>query len=730
MFKEKCMKCETRDGVAARREERGQSLVIVAFAIVFLLALAGLAVDLGIAFVERVRARRAADAAALAAVSELPLEAAAHLRALEYLAQNDYDCGLAPMGDWYACQGGDVRVEIVGEGIIGPSAEDADTIIRIDTARFRDQGRVNSANKIEVEVTRKVGLFFMRALPEALRIESVFVGGSAVAENINDLDVALVFDRSGSMEFDTRCYGCWVPGDDPYPSGNIYPLPWDEPGPSHCAGNGPLEYNGHKYIIIEAEEYSALSVPYQRAMVNPGQTFWVLGRNGDQAPSYLGDAGAYGRDYIGAYLAHHPGRDHAGSDGTGVSCDWDDLVNTSGGFSASNRPCLRDSWTINYGGPYEAPRADYDFTVPNSGTWYVWARAQGGSPKEHLFWGLSGPGIGSYDLIGRTKFIQGSQYTNGALSNKWRWRRMGCGEGGGQPCGQSLSAGENYTLHLWAGAAGGDVDRVIITTDPQNPADISSDSSMDMNVLRSSHIDNNRTGWACDPCDARFGGYPGGTPNCNSGPNPDRRRDDIYDDEQPVRGAIEASKTFVRRLDPRFDQIGYIYYSSNASIRSELQCIRRLGQDNCTEEVIENTVIAQLNSTVASGSTNIADGIRRGIDVLSSQPGHFGRPGAAHIMIVMTDGEANVSPGGACDDQDYWPNDSSSHKDCVIYYAREARRRGIVIYTITLGDGADVELMQEVAELTGGIHRHAPQPEQLDPIFEELYKRIFLRLVE
>jgi len=73
-------------------------------------------------------------------------------------------------------------------------------------------------------------------------------------------------------------------------------------------------------------------------------------------------------------------------------------------------------------------------------------------------------------------------------------------------------------------------------------------------------------------------------------------------------------------------------------------------------------------------------------------------------------------------------------KDCAVYYASKspdsARNNGIVIYTITLGEGADIELMQYIAEETGGLHRHAPRPEQLDAIFEELYERIFLRLVE
>jgi hypothetical protein len=37
--------------------------------------------------------------------------------------------------------------------------------------------------------------------------------------------------------------------------------------------------------------------------------------------------------------------------------------------------------------------------------------------------------------------------------------------------------------------------------------------------------------------------------------------------------------------------------------------------------------------------------------------------------------------------------------------------------------------MTYVAELTGGWHRYAPTPDDLDEIFDELYERIFLRLI-
>jgi len=151
---------------------------------------------------------------------------------------------------------------------------------------------------------------------------------------------------------------------------------------------------------------------------------------------------------------------------------------------------------------------------------------------------------------------------------------------------------------------------------------------------------------------------------------------------------------------------------------------------NCNEQVINNTVVAALDATRAEGNTNIAGGILDGIEVLSTDAGHYGRPGAAHIMVLMTDGEANRQPNSYCDDEDLWPGGEGA-KDCVIYYAQEARDNGIVIYTISLGWGADVDLMTEVAELTGGdwfVARPATR-DKLDEIFEELFEKIFLRLI-
>ena len=76
-----------------RQSERqsGQSLVILAFAFLGLIAMLGLALDLGLVYIERVRIKRAVDAATLAGVVELPYEDQSYQRALEYLDLNGYD---------------------------------------------------------------------------------------------------------------------------------------------------------------------------------------------------------------------------------------------------------------------------------------------------------------------------------------------------------------------------------------------------------------------------------------------------------------------------------------------------------------------------------------------------------------------------------------------------------------------------------------------------------------
>jgi Mg-chelatase subunit ChlD len=135
--------------------------------------------------------------------------------------------------------------------------------------------------------------------------------------------------------------------------------------------------------------------------------------------------------------------------------------------------------------------------------------------------------------------------------------------------------------------------------------------------------------------------------------------------------------------------------------------------------------------------TNTADGINQGIDVLSVDNG--GRPYALKFMILMTDGVPNRWPGNQCHQDDLWPHPHDppdaqidKAKDCVIYYAQQAKAKNIAIFTVGLGLTAQREeaLLMEIADLTDGEYFYAQTAGELEQKLQQIADRIFLRLVD
>jgi len=754
-----------------RDSQKGQSLVLITFAFMGLLAFVGLGVDLGLFYVERVQIGRAVDAAALAAVSELPVEQAARERALTYLQDNDYDhtsSGTVWRANSYVntADGG----SYTWDPGLPPTVT---TVIWVDTAYSYDTFAADpslTASKIRVRVRQKVPTIFM----QFFGFKHLPVEGLAEAENIDHVDSVIVYDDSASMEFNTVCYGCWERNpDELYPKGYIYPLHWSDTTTAtadHCVsacGIQDEDYTDYEsdtdyehndchyrydqgsevdyYTVIEAEEYSRISPEYQPVAGQRFHTFWVIQHN---------DKGAYyhkeDRSDRGAYLRHHPYASLISHfDGIAVPCTWDDL--NDGRFCAREVPDAASHHLIpgleeeiESIFPQPIPQADYHFQVPTTTTYYFWARGQGGDDgSDHIFWGLDGAPP-AQESEGKEVFGSGA-FADGARSGSWDWRCLGS-----ETLSQDLST-EAHTLNIWAGAPGFALDRILITTDDSN-----CDSDGTPPAPSGFRPNKGRTDWACEPCDPRFAGRPPDPDNPQVSPpyRPecaiDNRYDPIYDDEQPIRDALESAKYFVSRMDIRLDQIGYVSYDSGANIEDELRCVRHLGPENvvgnpscdpsydpydpdcgCRQKVITNTVLSHLDQARASGGTNIAQAIRKGVDVLRTSDPHHGRPGAAHIMILMTDGQANGRSGteSACEDPDLYPNDDDLDNDCAVYYAQKARDNGVAIYTIGLGSGHDKDLLRYIADLTGGDYYPATR-DNLDGIFDKLYERIFIRLVK
>ncbi|MBN2004861.1 MAG: hypothetical protein JXA21_16000 [Anaerolineae bacterium] len=590
--------------------------------------------------------------------------------------------------------------------------------------------------------------WLMTTTAESYAVTATFSGGPLIWQNA---DVVVALDVSGPTEWDTLCYGCWTPLEGDYPEGNRWPLRWDGPAdgpPAHCASSAPQTRTvggvGYIFTLIEAEEYSSASNDYHRDTVTPGYTYWVMQRNGQLTQvmdDYLGDAGAFGRDAQGAYIGHFPYR--TGFDGEpgagGVPCIWEDI---SDGFM-----CRRGDWITERGGPFPAPRVDYEFTVPVSptggNTWYFWIRAQGGDPLQDpnagqgVFWGFDGTLLGR----GAQNNAAGDDHFkyNGAEADLWTWRRLQLGATGAGGDGTVLVPGTTLTLNLWAGSAGFTIDQIIITNYSGDSANISTDLTRD----------NNRTGEACNPCDARFGGYPGGpggsgAPNCNDPALPEAERyrylDDLYDDEQPLAAMTQIAIEFIRGLDYSWDQVGLAGYASEVEVLQELECMKSHGE-GCTRNIIENSIVSRLqyhNFTYAHGSANVADALEESLKILSIRPPHNGRGLAMPVILLITanapdqpgwegevfDPQGTLDPENAlCYQSDLWPAGSDAY-DCALYMAYKARDRGAIVLGLTLGFGADTELVQTIADITGGASFHAPSTDDLDAATDALLQHL------
>lgn len=122
--------------------------------------------------------------------------------------------------------------------------------------------------------------------------------------------------------------------------------------------------------------------------------------------------------------------------------------------------------------------------------------------------------------------------------------------------------------------------------------------------------------------------------------------------------------------------------------------------------------------------TNIGAGMTTAREELDAR----GRPGALKMIVLMTDGVANYINGGV---------NQHAARNYVLSEAHLAAASGYPIVTISLGAGADVPLMEEVAEITKGATFNVPggrpaeeYAEELAEVFKKIAKHRPLKLVK
>ena len=140
-----------------------------------------------------------------------------------------------------------------------------------------------------------------------------------------------------------------------------------------------------------------------------------------------------------------------------------------------------------------------------------------------------------------------------------------------------------------------------------------------------------------------------------------------------------------------------------------------------------STNLAQIKTTARQrqaghyiGGTNISAGMK----VAREEIVAHARPRAFRMMVVMTDGVVNL------------PTSSSVGKPMVVAEANAAAAAKIKCFSISVGVLADKVLMQQVADITGGIHFNIPGGQsianvrtQLEAAFRQIASSRPLRLV-
>jgi hypothetical protein len=454
-------------------------------------------------------------------------------------------------------------------------------------------------------------------------------------------------------------------------------------------------------------------------------------------------------------------------------------------------------WMPGHSNTNQAPRLDYDLTVPALGRWYLWARAQcgpwTGTPGRVdgcvLHWGTNGDQVGSTEASyfgpdGNTIVDQALCWPcqpgvpcecrppreGGSRGNQWTWVKLGYID----------ASRPEVQINLWGGGMGFRLDKLVLTRVNEEPSRLpdraprfiqdNTDSWEDVRGdYYQSYLDERRYGGPRDT-----GGRNGMA--CQED-NPYYRPadgqtvfNDIFDDAQPVRSAKEAAKSFVQRMRARFDQVAFVEYSDRSTITSELSCVWQRGTPDpglglgvypdeawawCYDNG-EGSIVQAIDSMVPQGSTNIAEAIQDGIEVLEPIGGHYGRPYALRFIIVLTDGVPNRWPNyrgrdtadrhwnHVCNQDDLWPiegveeepgtEEEARARDCAIYYANQAKDKGIAVFTIGLGVNVDDDLLTAMAEPTEsnlpGKYYAVTNEEELRAAFEEIANTMVLRLVE
>jgi Flp pilus assembly protein TadG len=189
---------------------------------------------------------------------------------------------------------------------------------------------------------------------------------------------------------------------------------------------------------------------------------------------------------------------------------------------------------------------------------------------------------------------------------------------------------------------------------------------------------------------------------------------------EPFDSALDNGKYFVSLFNAAYDKIGIARYSSTGTVVANLTGTSYTSLDTAID-----------NFTYPTGGTNIAHGISKGRSIIN---GTGKRSNSIKILVLLTDGNpTDYCSGQTSTSASYGSSSCSSSSSGLINscttttavthaidQAAVAAEQDIIVYTIGLGDEVIDCVLEDIAEAGGGQYFHAPTPEQLDEVFEQI----------
>ncbi|MEM9702409.1 MAG: vWA domain-containing protein, partial [Planctomycetota bacterium] len=195
------------------------------------------------------------------------------------------------------------------------------------------------------------------------------------------------------------------------------------------------------------------------------------------------------------------------------------------------------------------------------------------------------------------------------------------------------------------------------------------------------------------------------------------------------------------------DHLGMVSYDTTSRWETQVNnpaegLVANISADPITMDYAAiNMIQTHRQAGYYQSTTGLGDGVKEAQRMLAEH----GRYGARPTILVMTDGNANVSPEGFTlpDDWDWdeltdFDGDGTAdyttdnvNKQYAFYHARESINQGATVHTLSVGAGADGDLMHAMGHAGSGIYIDVPggsSAEQNESLLLEAFLKIAARV--